>query len=707
MKAFDFKKFANKVFKEFEDTNLEKNDVVKLLRLDEGYGVDKGISSGKKLHLNRIKFDGVKGGEEYQYDQNFFEGVNIWIGDNNKGKTSLFKIITLCLTGKNKLQADVKKWINNIYLEFRIGERIFTSKIDWQSHNLKGSLFSLSIDQLLDDKLQDKHTHRIWEANSLQDYKQSIENIFYGELDFYSLKYTKKSSAKDSLELTEEGTTWATYFKSIFLESADYNSLSYGGQEGKVVQMLFGLALTYPINRLTIRKQLKENELAKLKIATNHKPKEKIQKDIRFKEDQLKKINERIDYIKKASLKNPKYEELQKEYDGLLKNEQAIVSKKSKLHSDLNKARNELFQLEARLSNQRNDYKARTSDLNSLKKKKERLTEYVEIGSFFSNLDIMHCPHCDHEVTIEEKRKEKEEGSCSLCHHGLNESNRIDAKDFQQKITQLEKEINQLEKRTNEIEKSGKSVKEKVSNHKKSIAKNEKDLEAVYKKSNQNKIQELGLQIKKFRSSFDTFQKENETLLVQKGAFQQEVKQLKEQLKNSKNNDKIPKIELEIKILNRAIELLQIERQERSTSIVELFENTVLMQLHKFGLSHYTEARLNQSFKLQVVKNEEVFSFNDTSPGEQVRIKLAFYLSIIELDISHNYGRHPRFIILDTPGKEEADAKFLTGLKETLREIENTYKNHLQLFVGTAQRSLEGATTKAKQTIKKPEETIF
>jgi len=182
---------------------------------------------------------------------------------------------------------------------------------------------------------------------------------------------------------------------------------------------------------------------------------------------------------------------------------------------------------------------------------------------------------------------------------------------------------------------------------------------------------------------------------------------LNEQLKKSKDNDKIPKLGIEIKALNYAISVLQSERQERSKSIVQLFENTLLHQLHKFGLSHYTEARLNSSFKLQVVKNDEVFSFNDTSPGEQVRIKLAFYLSIIELDISHNYGRHPRFIILDTPGKEEADAKFLTGLKETLLEIENSYKDHLQLFVGTAQRTLEGCTLQKKHTIRKPEETIF
>jgi len=161
----------------------------------------------------------------------------------------------------------------------------------------------------------------------------------------------------------------------------------------------------------------------------------------------------------------------------------------------------------------------------------------VEIGSFFSNLDIMYCPHCDHEVTTEEKKKEKESGSCSLCHHGLNESNKVDAQEFKQKINQLKSEIKRLEEKGKEIEKSGKSAKEKAATIKKQISKNEKELESLYKKSNQSKIQGLAVEIENFRSTFNKFQSESESLHLQKGAFQQEVKQLNEQLKKSKDND--------------------------------------------------------------------------------------------------------------------------------------------------------------------------
>jgi hypothetical protein len=72
MKTFDLKKIRTKIFTEFRDTGITKDEIKELLHLDAGYGVDKGISSGKKLHLNRLRFKGKKEGKEYLYDQQFF-----------------------------------------------------------------------------------------------------------------------------------------------------------------------------------------------------------------------------------------------------------------------------------------------------------------------------------------------------------------------------------------------------------------------------------------------------------------------------------------------------------------------------------------------------------------------------------------------------------------------------------------------------------
>jgi len=42
-------------------------------------------------------------------------------------------------------------------------------------------------------------------------------------------------------------------------------------------------------------------------------------------------------------------------------------------------------------------------------KRANDLKEYIDIGIFFSNLDIKHCPNCNHSVSENKKRIELEE----------------------------------------------------------------------------------------------------------------------------------------------------------------------------------------------------------------------------------------------------------------------------------------------------------
>ena len=148
----------------------------------------------------------------------------------------------------------------------------------------------------------------------------------------------------------------------------------------------------------------------------------------------------------------------------------------------------------------------------------------------------------------------------------------------------------------------------------------------------------MGGELEGYKNSDKKYQAERESLFIKKGALLQETKQLNQQLKKTAENEKIPNLETEIKVLTYAIKSLKNSRREQSKIILELFENTLLAQLHTFGLTHYSEAKINDSFMLQFVKNGETCYFSKTEPGEKVRIKLAFYLSIIQLDLDDNYG---------------------------------------------------------------------
>ena len=106
-------------------------------------------------------------------------------------------------------------------------------------------------------------------------------------------------------------------------------------------------------------------------------------------------------------------------------------------------------------------------------------------------------------------------------------------------------------------------------------------------------------------------------------------------------------------------------------------------------------------------QNEVTESFSDLAEGEKLRVKLAFYLSLIQLDIEHQLGRHPRFLIFDSPGSEEMIEEHLHGLSDILKNVNERFKNELQIFVGSALREFSQITDAEKAVIKGKDEFIF
>ena len=68
-----------------------------------------------QLRLRRLRFWGEKRG-----DFRFFPGVNVLRAGNDKGKSSVLKMIHFCLTGKNDLKKDVDSWIEHVELYFEL-----------------------------------------------------------------------------------------------------------------------------------------------------------------------------------------------------------------------------------------------------------------------------------------------------------------------------------------------------------------------------------------------------------------------------------------------------------------------------------------------------------------------------------------------------------------------------------------------------------
>lgn len=102
--------------------------IQELLTLDEdAYQRDSPRSVGKTLRVISVAFSGVKNtGEALGYSRTMAEGVNLWLADNSKGKTSIFKVLKLALSGNDSLDKEIMGWLREAWVEFRIGGNSYT-----------------------------------------------------------------------------------------------------------------------------------------------------------------------------------------------------------------------------------------------------------------------------------------------------------------------------------------------------------------------------------------------------------------------------------------------------------------------------------------------------------------------------------------------------------------------------------------------------
>ena len=122
---------------------------------------------------------------------------------------------------------------------------------------------------------------------------------------------------------------------------------------------------------------------------------------------------------------------------------------------------------------------------------------------------------------------------------------------------------------------------------------------------------------------------------------------------------------------------------------MEKLKTLMLSEIERFGLRNISDLSINDDMSIRYIQHNEPKKFENFVEGEQLRLKMAFYLSLIQLDVNENYGRHTRFLIVDSPTKEEADDEYLGGLMSLLKDINTSLGDKIQILIGTANRDFE------------------
>ncbi|MBO2536545.1 hypothetical protein [Rummeliibacillus suwonensis] len=672
----NYDKFIKEIYETFkEDFTIE--EIKHLLRDVVESDRDTPISTGKRLLLTRIRIDGEKSsGETINFTMPFQSGVNLILADNLKGKSSIFKMIQLALTGNNKLKKDVKKWIHSINLGFKINGKDYSAIIKIKNSRMKGSLYSQIINDV--NELNQNILDPIFEANGYEEYKQLIQEFFFKQFSYYSLKWTQKASQKDKNELNESNASWKTYFKSIYLESKDSTKLIYGAQDKKILQMLLGLELTYTINALEVKCDMLTFNKAKQGDLNNKK---QYEDEKALLENRKKEIDKEIAILNSSNLNSSTLNHLYESYENIIEqinSENSLTVEKGEL---ANKKAKELNSLTSQISENTVEKNRIERELNKTIRLINDIEEYLEIGSFFANLDISYCPSCNHKLT---KNHSKHDHNCLLCHEPVDkEDNEINKEVYIQKINELTVTKDNLVKEKDILKNNITQLKEKHTNVKQSFL----EIESTLKM--QNNISILKEQLKDIEQKVNDKKINIDDEKIIELTAEKAVIEYRLSEQGSQSNTELQKKEgKKIDVINLAINRLNTVRYENSQKILSYLSDIMLKELHYFGLNSISEIKVTENFDIKYKQDDDYITFDEIAEGEQLRAKIALYLALIQLDIMHNFGRHTRFLIIDSPNKEEGDSQYLSGLSETLKDIDNRYGESLQIIIGTAERKL-------------------
>lgn len=686
---FNFDAFVTNLHKTDPD-KISLDQLKELLYLGDDYSKDTPISTGKRLVLDQISFWGKKSGGDGQpyndanisYSQKIATGVNIWVADNLKGKSSIFKIIKFALTGRNKIKSNIKKWIHHILLTFSINERNYTIYLDTEK-SLKGTLFNGTINDI---GLIGLHSDDvIFTATSETKYEKQIEDFFFNQFSYYSLKWTQKAPQKDRDELMEAGASWVTYFESIFLESRDSASLMFGAQSKKIFQMLLGLELTYPINRLTVEKEKLQFDKAKQQSYTEAQI-NKQRKDAANLQARLKIIDEELAAlsVNDAPIDTNK---LILEYETLIQQIQAHNNEILAIEGRLRLAKTKLSDVDTKREKRLTEIHRINREIQKTDRRITDLEEFMQIGIFFSNLDIKQCPSCDHTVTEQKKANAAHSKTCSLCNDPILEDEGIDKGEYDSKISNLKIIKANLVKDLTVLNQD--NVQERYETAYNDIIVIEQEKAGLKSIDPLNeRLREVNEQLEIERARPKPNKAKNDELIAERAVVLYRLQQSEpENIENTED------AEIKINFLTTAIEELNNQRFQLSDKVLKRLADLMLEEIQQLGLTSITEVVITQNFDIKYNQDGELIGFDDIAEGEQLRAKIAFYLSLIQLDVEYNFGRHTRFLIIDSPAKEEADSKYMEGLSTVLQAIDDRFGDKLQILIGTAERTLTDIVT--------------
>lgn len=607
-----------------------------------------------QLRLRRLRFRGAKRG-----DFRFHPGVNVLRAGNDKGKSSLLKLIHFCLTGKNELKKDVDSWIDQVELSFELDGLVHAIGIDKKGRP-HGRLVQGTIDEIDD-------AEPLVSFRNGKQMQEELERFFNDAFGLRPLMGTQKDSRKGSDALLDSPTSYRAYFRGMYInQDLGYAALMtdgvpYGNLFMKILGMLLGIRGIDSFFAVEARLAHLENELGKEERYHHRVERSLGLRDLATLDEEVSKLERYIDDLKverTALMVRATSEDVDRRLQQLTAQQVSLDDGRIELAHSLHEAEVELRTLEEAVN---------------------ELEAAIRSHRALAPIQPDRCPVC--EVAIAERRRFPQIGpdECLLCHEerppaGDRDLAAVAAARLEEARASLARQRRLVAARRAELQ--------EIEERSAQVGQQKRHLQAQLRSAHQSSA-ELDREIELETRYLGRLEAERESAarMVAEG--------------EGSGIQKLLKRKAVLAAVLRHLRTLDADWNERRK---REFSQRVLDYCTTIGFPGLEEVSLDAQLKPRIQQNGKLYAFEELSPGEKVRFVLAFYLGLaIATGEDLEYGAHPGLLLIDSPGKEEMVQKDFGAVVDLLSIIEERHATTIQAIVATSIPAIRRATGKEKQ----------
>ncbi len=622
-----------------------------------------------QLTIRRLRFRGEKNG-----DFPFHPGVNVLRAGNDKGKSSVLKLIHFCLTGKNDLKKDVNSWIDWVELVFELDGVPHAVLVD-KTRRPRGRLVRLAEDELTageSNPSADVASDPLHGATVLVEFKNAkqmqtqLEDFFNDAFGLRPLMGTQKTSRKDSDALLDSPTSYRAYFRGMYInQDLGYTSLvtdgvPYGNLFMKVIGMLLGVRGIDGSFAVEARRAHVENRLAKEERYHRRLEESLEPRDLATLDEEVDKLERYID-------------ELKVERTALF-----VRATSNDLDRRLAQVTEKLVAFDDVRQQTASHLKTAELELRVVEREAEELDSALASRAVLSGIQPDRCPVCETRIAERQRHPKPEAGRCLLCHEDARESDDGFTAAAEQRLAEAHRSIaarrRKIEARRADFE----------------------ELEFRAQQSAQLKSH-LQSQLRSAHQGTAELDREIELETRYLGRLEAERESVARMISDD-DDSSISALLEQKQVLDAVLRHLRTLHADANERMKREFAARVQDYCTTIGFPGLEEVSLNGQLKPLIRQNGRVYSFEELSPGEKVRFVLAFYLAMaIATAEDLDHGAHPGLLLIDSPGKEEMVVKDFEAVVHLLSLVEERHAEIIQVIVSTSLPAIRGATGPDKQ----------